>query len=122
MSERDPNGIDQHAPGAKLDHGKLRIDLIIDLMPLALLGVAEVGTFGANKYTEGGWQHVPNGQQRYRAAGDRHRLKRSTGEILDPDSKLEHLKHEAWNRLAELELYLRQEQQKENGDNVQPVQ
>lgn len=114
MSEQDPNGLDQHAPGAKLDHGKLRVDLIFDLMPLALQGVAEVGTFGAMKYTEGGWQHVPNGLQRYRAAGDRHRLKRAAGEEIDPDSQLAHLKHEAWNKLAELELYMREKNANES--------
>ena len=41
---------------------------------LALLAVAEVGTFGANKYTRGGWQSVPNGIERYEDAFWRHLL------------------------------------------------
>ena len=106
-AETDPNGIDQHAPGAKLDKGKPMAGLIQDF-GLALLEVARVGTFGASKYTRGGWQHVENGQERYRDAGWRHGLKRHI-EDADPDSGLHHLAHEAWNKLAELELMLRGE-------------
>lgn len=43
-----------------------------------------------------------------RAAGDRHRMRRYL-EACDPDTRISHLAHEAWNRLAELELALRQE-------------
>lgn len=104
--EADPHGLDPHAPGAKLDAGKIRPDLIIDGFSMALWAVAEVGTHGAAKYTEGGWQHVEEGVKRYRAAAGRHRLKRAR-ESHDQDSKLLHLAHEAWNVLAELELTLR---------------
>jgi hypothetical protein len=106
MQERDPNGLAPSAPGAKLDDGKLRADLTLDGFSRALLAVAEVSTFGARKYSPGGWQRVPEGEQRYRAAGDRHRLARGF-EPRDRDSHLLHLAHEAWNRLAELELHLR---------------
>ncbi|WP_225548120.1 dATP/dGTP diphosphohydrolase domain-containing protein [Chromobacterium violaceum] len=104
--EKDPHGTNQHAPGAKLDAGKPMVALILDGMPRAMLAVAGVGTFGAIKYSPGGWLQVPDGQARYRSAGDRHRLARGI-ESHDPDSKLLHLAHEAWNRLAELELQLR---------------
>lgn len=50
---------------------------------------------------------VEDGQTRYRRAGDRHRLARGH-ETIDPESRLLHLAHEAWNRLAELELMLRE--------------
>lgn len=113
LSEQDPNGLKANEAGSKLDAGKLRIDLIMDLMPRALLGVAEVGTFGAKKYTPGGWQHVADGETRYRAAGDRHRLYRFADQEFDTDSKLAHLKHEAWNKLAELELYMRRKEKEE---------
>ena len=105
-SEKDPTGRKSNEAGAKLDHGKVRPDLVIDGFSLALLAVAEVATFGAAKYSENGWQQVPEGIKRYRAAGDRHRLKRHR-ESHDADSHLMHLAHEAWNRLAELELVLR---------------
>lgn len=106
--EADPNGLDPHAPGAKLDAGKVRPDLILDGFSLALWAVAEVGTYGAKKYTENGWASVDRGEIRYRAAAGRHRLKRGR-ESHDPDTQLLHLAHEAWNVLAELELHLRKE-------------
>lgn len=106
MTEQDPHGIDQHAPGAKLDQGKTLAGVLGDFS-LALTAVAEVGTFGARKYSRGGWQSVPDGVTRYHDAKWRHLLKRRH-EAVDPDSGLLHLTHEAWNVLAELELYLRE--------------
>src|SRR5690606_41842045 len=72
--ERDPNGIDPREPGAKLDAGKVHPSLILSDMARALLAVAEVGTFGANKYSDGGWQYVQDGIKRYSDAKDRQRL------------------------------------------------
>ena len=106
--ERDPHGLPPDAPGAKLDADKLRVDLVLDSFSLALIEVAKVAGYGARKYSEGGWQHVEQGEQRYRAAAGRHRLKR-VRETHDPDSHILHLAHEAWNVLAELELALRKE-------------
>lgn len=105
--EIDPNGIDAHAPGAKLDAGKLRPALVLGGFSNALLAVTEVGTDGANKYTDNGWKEVANGFARYSDAEARHRLKRESGETTDPDSGSLHLAHEAWNALAKLELYLK---------------
>lgn len=107
LPEQDPTGRAAHDPGAKLDAGKVRADLVLDGFGLALLEVAKVATYGAAKYSEGGWQVVPDAVKRYRAAGDRHRLRRHL-ESLDPDTHISHLAHEAWNRLAELELALRE--------------
>jgi len=104
--ERDPAGLTSDTPGAKLDAEKLRVDLVMDGFSLALQEVAKVAGYGARKYSEGGWQHIPQGEQRYRAAAGRHRLKR-VRESHDPDTQLLHLAHEAWNALAELELVLR---------------
>ena len=95
-----------HQPGVKLDDAKPRPDLIFDGFSLALMEVSKVAAFGAAKYIENGWASVPDARTRYRAAGDRHRLIRQT-EQLDTESNLLHLAHEAWNRLAELELLLR---------------
>ena len=106
--ERDPHGLPPDTPGAKLDADKLRVDLVLDSFSLALIEVAKVAGYGARKYSEGGWQHVEQGEQRYRAAAGRHRLKR-VRETHDPDSHILHLAHEAWNVLAELELALRKE-------------
>lgn len=103
--DTDPHGIDQHSPGAKLDAGKPMAGVLGDF-GLALTAVAEVGTFGANKYSRGGWQSVPNGVERYTDATWRHLLRESQ-EPDDEESGLKHASHMAWNALARLELMLR---------------
>lgn len=105
--ERDPTGLSANEPGAKLDAGKLLAGVLVDFS-LALTAVAEVGTFGAKKYSRGGWQHVDRGIERYSDAKWRHALK-ERHEPRDPDSGLLHAAHEAWNTLARLELMLREE-------------
>lgn len=110
IKEADPHGVAQHTPGAKLDAGKVRPSLIFNDMPRALLAVAEVGTFGANKYSDGGWQYVLGGINRYTDAMDRHRLKEFTEGSHDKDSELLHAAHLAWNALARLELMLREKE------------
>ena len=104
----DPNGIDQHAPGAKLDKGKPRHGLVLGAFANALTEVAKVGTFGANKYSDNGWLSVPNGLARYTDAMLRHHFAEAGGEELDKDSGLRHAAHLAWNALAVLELALRE--------------
>lgn len=108
--EQDPNGKNQHDPGAKLDLGKVRMGLVICGFSKALLEVGKVGTYGANKYSPNGWKIVPNGFDRYSDAMFRHFLKAEV-ELNDPDTGLSHLAHAAWNALAVLELLL---QEKEN--------
>lgn len=105
--QEDPNGIDQHQPGAKLDHGKPMPRLIVDYMSRALAGIVLVGTFGARKYTEGGWLEVERGIERYRDAQLRHEAKIAQGELIDPESGLPHDFHRAWNVLAQVELKAR---------------
>jgi hypothetical protein len=106
----DPNGVDQHSPGAKVDGGKIQPELIFRGFSRALREVAEVGTYGANKYTRDGWEQVPEAIRRYSDAFHRHQLQRYAGEECDAESKLRHLAHEAWNILAVLELTLREEE------------
>jgi hypothetical protein len=106
-TESDPNGIDAHTPGAKLDAGKNRCALVINGFSRALWQVSLVGTFGAAKYTPNGWKEVENGIERYSDAMDRHLLMEASGEEFDPDSKLLHAAHAAWNALARLELILK---------------
>lgn len=106
--ERDPNGVDPHTPGAKMDAGKTPLRKgALEQFPRALMAVADVSAFGAAKYTWGGWQTVPDGVQRYLDAGARHAALRAMGELIDKDSGLLHLAQEAWNILAALELELR---------------
>jgi len=103
--EKDPYGIDQHAPGAKLDAGKSMMSLVVMDMNLALAQVAAVATYGARKYTRGGWLHVEDGQERYTDAMLRHLLK-EPDELCDPDTGIEHAAHVAWNALARLQLLI----------------
>lgn len=112
-NEVDPNGLDQHAPGAKLDEGKPMVDDILAGFPRALMAVVEIGTFGAGKYSLNGWRHVENGIRRYRNAAGRHRLAIQRGEVFDNDSGFPHRYQEAWNVLAALELELFLENQQE---------
>lgn len=93
--------------GVKLDDGKPRLDLVLGGFRNALWGVGLVGTFGAKKYTDNGWQEVDNGIERYLSAMLRHYLNYKNGEELDPESGLPHLSHMAWNALAVSELYQR---------------
>lgn len=105
--EKDPNGKDQHEPGAKLDAGKIRPSLVISGFAQALSAVAAVGTYGANKYTDNGWMEVPGGIERYSDAMLRHTLSEMSGEENDQESGLSHAAHAAWNALATLELKIR---------------
>ena len=108
--ESDPNGIPQHAPGAKLDAGKTRLWLVFSGFANALEEVGKVGTFGAKKYSDYGWRSVPDGAARYSDALLRHLLAEAAGESLDADSGLLHAAHAAWNALARLELLLKENQ------------
>lgn len=109
--EIDPHGLDPHAPGAKLDGGKVMPWLCIAGFSRALAAVADVTTKGAIKYTPNGWQHVEGGVQRYMEAFGRHMLAEGRGEKVDLDTGCLHKAQMAWNILASLELELRQEEQ-----------
>lgn len=112
--ERDPHGTDPHTPGAKLDAGKPRAGLVLGDFARALTAVADVGTYGARKYTDSGWCHVPDGHRRYTDAMLRHWLAESAGETTDTDSGLLHAACVAWNALARLELMLRMGSERQN--------
>ena len=82
--------------GIKHDADKLRMDLL----PFdALEAVAQVLTFGAEKYTVDGWKKVDNAERRYMAALLRHLCARERGEMCDAESGLTHAAHLATNAL-----------------------
>jgi len=110
-NEQDPNGLPQHAPGAKLDAGKMRPALVLGGFARALIEVCKVGTYGAVKYTPGGWTFVDNGVERYDDAGLRHWLIEKAGQDADADTDLLHASHQAWNALARLDLMLRKREE-----------
>ena len=103
--ETDPTGKTAHEKGAKLDSGKVMAGLLADFS-LALLEVAKVCTYGANKYSIRGLESVLDGTERYNDAKWRHMLAQHY-EALDPETGIMHEAHELWNQLAKLELKLR---------------
>ena len=98
---------DERGLGLKFDAGKPQARLVDEGFPFVFSGLADVLTFGANKYEANSWQHVENGIARYSDAAKRHQLKRLKGEELDPESGLDHELHELINRMFVLELKLR---------------
>ena len=100
--------VDPHVAGAKLDTGKNRLGLVLLTgFPRALQAVGEVGTLGANKYTDNGWLSVKEGESRYMDAMMRHLLSHCQGDLLDAELGTPHLAQACWNLLAVLELSLR---------------
>jgi len=90
-------------PGVKYDQGKTRMDLL----PMdALEGVAEVLTFGANKYGDRNWE---NGLHHGRLWGAllRHMGAHMKGEFYDRETGLAHVKHAACCMLMLLAHVLR---------------
>lgn len=83
--------------GKKYDEGKLRFDLI---PPIAMKALAQVYTFGAEKYDDNTWQNLENFYSRYMAALHRHLNAHQLGEIRDPESGFYHLDHALWNLVA----------------------
>lgn len=87
-------------PGLKWDKKKLRMDLI----PVeALERLAEVLTYGANKYTDRNWEKGISWSRTYGAAL-RHLTAWFKGEDLDPESGLPHLGHAICNLAFLLEF------------------
>lgn len=95
--ETDPNGLDVHAPGAKVDKNKPRYSLI-PTGPLKWLAI--LYTRGAIKYSSQGWRSVKNGTERYLDALIRHLEAHREGKWLDPDTKVPHIIAVAWNAFA----------------------
>lgn len=94
---RTQMGVPNDEPGGlHFDGGKLRMDLI---PPEAEVALAEVLTFGMNKYAERNWE---NGIKYSRLYGSlrRHLKEWALGNYNDPESGLLHLKHALWNLMA----------------------
>lgn len=128
-TETDPNGIAAKQPGAKLDAGKAPLfQGLLDYFPRAALAVASLSEYGATKYSWKGWEKVPNGFARYSNALGRHLAKESIEGPLDLDAlndpnfpaEILHATQVAWNALARLELYLR-EQEQPKSDGWEPL-
>lgn len=114
MLEFDPTGRTAHEPGAKLDQGKAPLFRgLLDYFPRACLAVSEISAIGAAKYAWKGWESVPDGFLRYTDALARHLVAEAIEGPYDAGpggtGKL-HASQVAWNALARLELFLRDEE------------
>jgi hypothetical protein len=101
--------------GAKFDQGKARHDLVLPEFEDA---IAQVLTFGAEKYAAHSWKTVPDLRSRYYSALRRHLNAWRAGEDVDPESGLKHLAHAACNIYFLLQWEL--EVDKAVGNQVMP--
>lgn len=87
--------------GLKFDGGKPQMRL---LPPFAMLEMAKVMTFGAEKYAADSWRDVENGKERYLDALGRHYNAWCRGELVDEETGLSHMAHIMCNAAFLLEL------------------
>lgn len=89
--------------GIKYDQDKPNLSLVLGGFAKALKDVGYVGTFGAKKYSPNGWKYVPELQERYMSALERHALDMLDGKIYDEETGRLSIAHVAWNALAVLQ-------------------
>jgi hypothetical protein len=76
--------------GIKYDKGKADYSLI---PPNALEEVAKVLTYGAEKYSRDNWKNLPDIENRYFAAAQRHLWALKRGEKVDSETNIHHAAH-----------------------------
>lgn len=83
----------------------------MELLPLvAIRSVADVMTFGANKYADNGWKSLPDAKRRYTGAMLRHLTAIEEGEEVDPESGLPHISHVTCNAVFLTYLHLQEKE------------
>lgn len=92
---------DAPTTGSKHDSGK---PLMGAVPPNALLAVAKVLTFGAEKYGRDNWRQVESAETRYLDAALRHINAYQRGEAADPESGESHLAHAVCSLMFMLEM------------------
>ena len=80
----------------KLDLGKLQHSLID---PEFIRGLAEVMTYGAEKYSADSWKTIPDAKERYENAMLRHINAWQRGSKADAESEIHHLLHASVNAM-----------------------
>src|SRR5690606_12524406 len=109
MEEMYVSGCDSH--GVKNNSKKLPMSKLKVQFPNALQAVVLCSSMGHEKYkdTDKDWLNftrVPGGSETYRDAFERHSLHK-VGD-LDEESGLPHLFHELWNKMAEVEMWVKE--------------
>lgn len=94
--------------GLKYDAGKFRPGLI---PPECIKAIAEIMTYGANKYAPDNWKQVE--PERYIDALWRHYIAWQTGEQKDAESSYSHAAHFATNALFLLWFEIEKEKAKD---------
>ena len=116
LSRRNEESIQKPVLGER-KKDKIRMELVDQGFPLALLELAKVMTWAnENKgYKDHDWVNIPDAENAFLGAASRHKTKSniqktqglSAKERVDEESGILHKAHEAFNVLAELELTLR---------------
>ena len=82
----------------KYDSGKPRVELV---EPKFILGLAQVLTFGAEKYAKDNWKLMTvDDRDRVYGAMQRHLLAYWGGEKIDPESGMSHLYHASFGMMV----------------------
>lgn len=100
-------------PGKKFDGAKLPVGRgFIGYFGRAIKAVAAVSKYGAQKYAvsyeDKNWERLDDARLRYGDGRARHIVDEAVDGPWDPESKLLHAAHAAWNAMAYLELCLRE--------------
>ena len=95
--------------GVKTNKNKPQLSILFTQFPEALKAIARCSEYGHLKYKETdadylNYQRVEEGSKAYADAGLRHRLYRKR--TTDIESGLPHAYHVAWNALAELQIWI----------------
>ena len=101
--------------GIKYDSEKPKMNL---LPPKAIMEVAKVLTFGAEKYDSENWRKLDDLQNRYTAGALRHIFAHMDGEELDPETNLSHLAHAMCCLLFKLEIELEERSKEKESREV----
>lgn len=83
----------------KFDGGKTRMSLLLVGIAESVAAVADILTFGAEKYAAHSWKTVENGRERYLDAMYRHLNSIHQGERYDPESGRLHWAHVGCNAM-----------------------
>ena len=109
MEEVYLSGFDSH--GVKDNSKKLPMSKLKVQFPNALQAVVLCSSMGHEKYKDAdedwlNFTRVPGGSETYRDACERHSL-HEVGDV-DEESGLPHLFHELWNKMAEVEIWIKE--------------
>ena len=107
QSVQDTSDEIKESSGKKTNIDKPQISLLFKQFPKALEAIVRCSEYGHEKYKETdkdylNYQRVDGGSKTYADAGLRHRLQHGN----DLESGLPHQFHVAWNALAELQLWI----------------